>query len=114
MIHPIALALGFFGVPCLLMAFGHRLRGRTQTHKRRFWGGVAGFLLGMALAIPAMILPPTMWADEALLRPLLVHWAMLVGGVSGVLTGPWWAKAPSERRLAEGETRDRAVRGLHP
>jgi hypothetical protein len=98
MVHSFALALGFFGVPFLLMSFGHRLRGRTTTHKRRFWGGVAGYILGMGLAISSMLFPPTLWADEALLRPLLIHWAMLVGGVAGVLTGPWWARVPRKRR----------------
>jgi hypothetical protein len=45
-----------------------------------------------------MLFPPTLWADEALLRPLLIHWAMLVGGVAGVLTGPWWARVPRKRQ----------------
>ena len=95
---PFALLLGLFGVPAVLMILGHRLRGRSEEHKRRFWGGVLGYTLGMVVAIIAMLIPPVDWADGALMRSVLVHWAMLTGGTLGVLTGPFWARAPSRRR----------------
>jgi len=96
--HLLSLLLGLFGVPSMLMILGHRLRGRTQSHKRRFWGGVICYVMGMAVAISAMLMPPVWWADGALMRPFLVHWAMLLGGVVGVLTGPLWARPPGRRR----------------
>ena len=96
--HPFVLLLGLFGMPGLLMVLGHRLRGRSEGHKRRFWGGVAGYIVGMVVAISAMLLPPVWWADGTFLRPFLVHWAMLSGGILGVLTGPFWARAPARRR----------------
>jgi hypothetical protein len=94
----LALLLGLFGVPALLMILGHRLRRRTESHKRRFWGGVLGYVLGIVVAVSAMVLPPVWWADGSLLRPFLVHWSMVTGGVLGVLTGPAWARPPSRRR----------------
>jgi hypothetical protein len=94
----LALLLGLFGVPTLLMILGHRLRGRSERHKRRFWGGVTGYIVGILTAVCAMMLPPVWWADGTFLRPFLVHWPMLVGGVLGVLTGPAWARAPAKRR----------------
>jgi hypothetical protein len=94
----LALLLGLFGVPALLMILGHRLRGRSERHKRRFWGGVLGYVLGMVVAVCAMLLPPVGWADGSLLRPFLVHWSMFTGGVLGVLTGPAWARTPARRK----------------
>jgi hypothetical protein len=93
-----ALLLGLFGVPAMLMILGHRLRGRSESHKRRFWGGVVGYTVGILVAVFAMMLPPVWWTEGTSLRPLLVHWAMLGGGVLGVLTGPRWARAPARRR----------------
>lgn len=98
MAQPVALLLGLFAVPGLLMVFGHRLRGRSESHKRRFWGGVTGYILGMLVAISSMLFPPVWWADESFLRPFLVHWPMLIGGGLGILTGPFWARPPSKRR----------------
>ena len=93
----VVLLLGFFGVPVLLMFLGHRLRGRSPTHKRRFWGGVVGYVVGMGAAITAMLLPPVWWVDGGALRPFLVYWAMFLGGLLGVITGPFWARSPGRR-----------------
>ena len=94
----IALFLGLFGVPSLLMILGHRLRGRSENHKRRFWGGVFGYFGGAILAITAMLVPPVLWPEESVLRPFLVHWPILLGGVLGILSGPLWARNPGRRR----------------
>lgn len=94
----VVLFIGLFGIPGILMGFGHRLRGRTTTHKRRFWGGVYGYVVGMGLAAGAMMLPPVAWEAEHGLRALLVHWSMVTGGILGLLTGPIWARPPRRRR----------------
>jgi len=96
-LDPSVLLLGLFGIPVLLMALGHRLRGKSGSHKRRFWGGVLGYLLGMTAAIGAMVLPPVSWDGGGSLRPFLVHWAMFLGGLSGIVTGPYWARIPRRR-----------------
>ena len=94
----LALLIGLFGIPGVLMAFGHRLRGRTTTHKGRFWGGVYGYIVGTGLAVAAMMLPPVAWEADHGLRAFLVHWSMVTGGILGLLTGPIWARAPRQRR----------------
>ena len=99
-VYLLALLLGLFGVPALLMILGHRLRGRSENHKRRFWGGVLGCIMGIVVAVCAMLLPPVWWADGTFLRPFLVHWSMLVGGGLGVLTGPLWARRPGGHRYS--------------
>jgi len=93
-----ALLLGLFGTPAALMILGHRLRGRTLNHKRRFWGGVYGYFLGILLSVSAMLFPPVAWAQEPSIRLFLAHWAMLLGGLIGILTGPYWARKPRSRR----------------
>ena len=97
MLDSLGLFLGLFGVPGLLLSLGHRLRGRSTRHKRRFWGGVLGYVVGIGTAVAAMLLPPVGWGEGASLRPFLVHWAMLLGGLIGVLTGPLWARSPGRR-----------------
>lgn len=93
-----ALLLGLFGTPAFLMVLGHRLRGRSKAHRRRFWGGVYGYFIGIIVAISAMLLPPIWWGSEPSIRQLLVHWSMLLGGLVGVLTGPYWARRPPRLR----------------
>jgi hypothetical protein len=97
-VHLLGLLLGFFGVPTALMALGHRLRGRTVTHKRRFWGGVYGYILGILIAISFMLLPPVWWGTESPVRTVMLHWAMVVGGGLGILSGPYWARSPRMSR----------------
>ena len=93
-----AFLLGIFFTPALVMVLGHRLRGRSQEHRRRFWGGVYGYFLGIILSISAMLLPPVAWGQGLSIRTFLVHWAMLIGGMAGILTGPYWARKPGRRR----------------
>lgn len=97
-VHHVGLLLGLFGTPAILMVFGHRLRGRTEIHKGRFWGGVYGYILGMVVAITAMLLPPVWWGAEAPIRAILLHWAMVAGGTLGILSGPFWARSPRMQR----------------
>lgn len=97
-VQSLALLLGLFGVPVLLMVMGHRLRGRSRAHKRRFWGGAFGYVVGILIAVSAMLLPPVYWGSEEFLRSLLVHWSMLGGGLMGVLSGPLWARVPRATR----------------
>ena len=97
-VHLLGLLLGLFGVPVSLMGLGHRLRGRSEAHKRRFWGGAYGYILGILIAVSSMLLPPVWWGTEAPVRFVLVHWAMVVGGALGILSGPLWAQAPRMQR----------------
>ena len=94
----LALLLGLFVTPASLMVLGHRLRGRSKEHRRRFWGGVYGYFVGVVLSVSAMLIPPVSWVQEPSIRPFLIHWAMLLGGMAGIATGPFWARKPGRRR----------------
>jgi hypothetical protein len=83
----LALLLGLFGAPAALAALGHRFRERDPAEKRRFWGGVIGYVAGLTVALWAMMAPPVWWAGDGALRELVVHWAMLGGFLMGVLAG---------------------------
>jgi hypothetical protein len=83
----LALLLGLFGAPSALAALGHRFRERDPLEKRRFWGGVLGYVAGLIVALSAMMVPPVWWAGAGVLRELVVHWSMLAGFLAGVLAG---------------------------
>jgi peptidoglycan/LPS O-acetylase OafA/YrhL len=80
-----AFLIGLFAVPALLLALGHRLRGRTPAQRRAFWGGVIGHTAAMLVAVVALHYPPTLWSDGA--RSVLALWAMLLGGAAGGVLG---------------------------
>ena len=86
MIDRIALLIGLFGVPVLLLMVAHGIRKLSETAKLRFWGGLIGHIGGLSFAVLSMMMPPVLWNDA--LRTAAVHWAMIVGFVVGGLLGP--------------------------
>ena len=95
----VALLLGLFAAPLVLLYLGHRLRGRGPRARHAFWGGVAGYVVGMLISVAAMMMPPVWWTGEAA-RDFAVHWAMLVGFLLGIMLGPFAGsqRASSARR----------------
>jgi protein-S-isoprenylcysteine O-methyltransferase Ste14 len=87
----IALLLGLFAVPTLLLALGHRLRERSPRQRGAFWGGVIGHSVAALVAVVAMHAPPVLWTGDA--RVALVFGAMLAGGVIGAAAGAMRAAA---------------------
>lgn len=86
MLHLLFLT-GLFLVPLVLLMLGHRLRDRTPTQRRMFWGGIIGYLAGMLVAVSAALYPPVHWPGTDSLRGLLVHGAMLFFGLLGMVSG---------------------------
>jgi hypothetical protein len=84
----LAFLVGLFVAPAILLHLGHRFRERDDRHRRRFWGGVIGHLVGSLVSFGALLAPPVAWAGESVVRDLSVHWAMLVGFMIGVLLAP--------------------------
>jgi hypothetical protein len=84
----LALLVGLFVAPAILLRLGHRFRERDDRQRRRFWGGVIGYLVGLLVSTAAMLGPPVWWAGGSVARELCVHWAMLVGFTIGVLLAP--------------------------
>jgi len=79
--------VGLFLIPLGLLMLGHRLRDRTPTQRRMFWGGIIGYLTGMLVAVSAALYPPVHWPGTDSLRALMVHGGMLFFGCFGVLVG---------------------------
>jgi hypothetical protein len=85
----LALVVGLFLVPALLLWLGHRLRRQTGARRRMFWGAVIGYLAGMLVTLVAIHYPAVLW--EGGWRAAAVHWGMVVGAVLGAGVG-WGLK----------------------
>ena len=84
----VALLMGLFVAPALLLYLAHHLRLASDTRKRRFWGALCGHVAGLLLATAAMMTPPVWWSGGSVIRDLTVHWAMVVGFAVGWLVAP--------------------------
>lgn len=54
-----ALLVGLFGAPLAFLALGHHYRRRSPAGRAAFWGGVAGYTVGVLCTVVAMHLPAT-------------------------------------------------------
>ena len=81
----LALLLGLFAVPGILLWFGHHLRRHGPRGKAAFWGGVVGWCTAVVCTLVAAVAPPVLWAEGV--RELAVHWTLLGGGAAGLGAG---------------------------
>lgn len=79
----VALLIGLFLVPALLLALGHRLRRRAPLWRRVFWGGVTGHSIGLVVTMVAAHYPPIWWAGGSFWRDAAVHWTLACGALLG-------------------------------
>jgi hypothetical protein len=91
----LALLMGLFVVPALLLALGHRLRRRPLVWRRVFWGGVIGHSIAILVMLAATLYPPILWEGGLRARDVAVHWSLILGGVVG---GAIAAGLPARRR----------------
>ena len=91
----LALLMGLFVVPALLLALGHRLRRRPPFWRRVFWGGVIGHSLAILVMLTATMYPPVVWEGGLRARDVAVHWSMVLGAVMGGVIG---AALPARKR----------------
>ena len=82
----VALVIGLFVVPAVLLWLGHRLRRQTPARRRVFWGATVGYLLGMLATLIVIHYPPVLWTGGGW-RTAVVHWGMIVGAVVGAGVG---------------------------
>jgi hypothetical protein len=82
----LALVVGLFIIPALLLWLGHRLRRHTPARRRVFWGATIGYLAGMLLVLVAIHYPAVLWTGGGW-RTALVHWGMVVGTLMGAGVG---------------------------
>ncbi len=83
----LALLLGLFAVPALLLWLGHRLHRRSARVRSAFWGGAVGHTLAMCVATAAAMYPPAALTEGEFMRGVLSFGAMLGGGAIGSLLG---------------------------
>lgn len=88
----LAMLLGVFVVPGVLLWLGHRLRRRTPRWRAAFWGGVTGHLIALVIGSIAAMTPAAEWSGDDTLRGALGFWSFLVlpaaGAVIGVMRAP--------------------------
>ena len=82
--------LGLFGIPIVLLAWGHKIRRLNPRSRRAFWGAVIGHCVAGTLALTLGMIPPEAWTESETLRGFFGLWAMLlfpvVGGITAGLT----------------------------
>jgi hypothetical protein len=91
----VALLMGLFVVPALLLAIGHRLRRRPPLWRRVFWGGVIGHSIAIVVMLIASMYPPVFWEGGLRARDAAVHWALMLGAMVGSVIA---AVLPARRR----------------
>ena len=91
----LALLVGLFVIPALLLALGHRLRRRTPFWRRVFWGAVAGHSIALLVTLAATLYPPVGWEGGPRVRDAAVHWSLVLGALVGGVIG---GVLPSRRR----------------
>jgi hypothetical protein len=86
-IGTIAMLVGVFVVPTVLLMMGHRLRRRSPRQRRVFWGASVGYLIASCVALYAAMVPAAMWSSDDTVRGLLGFWSLLIGPAVGALIG---------------------------
>jgi hypothetical protein len=79
--------LGLFGVPLLLLWYGHRLRRRSARGQSVFWGAIVGHCVAAILAVVWGMIPPEAWTSGDTARGFAGLWGLLVFPVTGALVG---------------------------
>ena len=90
--HHLALLLGLFAAPALMLQLGHRLQRRSAQQRAMFWGLVIGHSLGAIVACMALFLPPEFWTLDASRRTILAFWGMAAGSALGLVAGRMLAR----------------------
>lgn len=96
------LLLGLIAVPLALLSMGHGYRRAGRRLRGAFWGGVAGYGVGVVLWAWATIAPPVLW-DEASPRIAAVVLALLGCGVLGMAVGAAVGRRPRRRAGPVGQ-----------
>jgi hypothetical protein len=101
----LALLVGLFVIPLVLLALGHRLRRRTSAQRALFWGGLVGYLVAALAAMWVAMVPAAEWSEIDTVRGLLGYWGFIIGPViGGVAALAFW------RQKADSSVRGRTAR----
>jgi hypothetical protein len=83
----LALLLGLFAVPALLLWAGHHLRRRPPRVRRIFWGALIGHTLAALAVLWVGMSPAAEWTGSDTVRGLIGFGGLVIGGVLGALAG---------------------------
>ncbi len=83
----LALLIGLFVVPGIMLYLGHRLRRKSFRARRIFWGMFFGHTAGALVATWYSMIPPELWSSSDFWRGAFGFYGMLLGGVIGALLG---------------------------
>lgn len=81
--------VGLYGVPVVLLAWGHKIRRLSPKSRRAFWGAIIGHCIAGTLAVTLGMIPPEEWTSDETMRGFFGLWAMLalplIGAAAGAL-----------------------------
>jgi hypothetical protein len=83
----VALLLGLFAVPAVLLWAGHRLRRRSDRWRGAFWGAVLAHTAASVPAMVAALYPAAEWSAADRWRGVLAFWLMLLAAPVGAAVG---------------------------
>lgn len=83
----LAMLMGAFIVPGILLWAGHRIRRRSPRWRATFWGGVAGHVIALVLASLAAMNPAETWSDANVVRGAFGLWSLLILPMAGAAMG---------------------------
>lgn len=83
----LAMLVGIFGVPLVLLWMGHRLRRRPARWRQAFWGAIAGHIAAIVIGSIAAMVPPEEWGAGDLWRGFFALWSFAVLPAFGALIG---------------------------
>jgi hypothetical protein len=83
----VAMLVGSFGVPAVLLWAGHRLRRRPTRWRGAFWGAVVAHILVAPAVMVAAMFPAAEWAPNDVWRGALGFWALLLAPMLGAALG---------------------------
>ena len=86
-IGTLAMLIGVFGVPVILLRWGHRLRRQSPRRRGMFWGGLIGYGFAACVALVVSVTPAAVWSPDDTLRGLLGFWSFLIAAGAGALAG---------------------------
>lgn len=83
----IAMLLGVFVVPGVLLWMGHRVRRRPPRWRRAFWGALIGHVVALVIGAIAGMTPPESWAPTDYWRGALAFYSFLILPLLGGFLG---------------------------